>query len=415
MYKFLVFFSVVLFFSCSRDPLKTAVVESGLDHLHSGILIEDLHSGKVLFEKNAEQYFMPASNLKLVTFLVANRYLKEKTPAFIYQESADSLFFWGAGDPSFLHPSFKNQALVNFLQSKNQVLVFSEEQALKPLGDGWAWDDYTDYYSAEISSLPMYGNVVGFTKENDQWLVSPGYFRNLTYYTDENRSVRDRNENRFYVQQKMKSFQSPFITSPELVTQMLVGSVKKTINYEQRYIPNNAQIVYETPLDSLLKPLMYYSDNFIAEQLLVQMGTQMKRSQKVQQVIADIQKDAKESFIKDIKWVDGSGLSRYNLMRPKDLVGVLKAIFSEFSEERWKALLPKAGNSGTLKNIQMNNAQLQIWAKSGSFSNTYNLSGFARTPKGRWVAFSVLTNLSNQSVSDSKKQVVAFLNQLEKL
>mgnify|MGYP000355461602 CR=1 FL=1 len=415
MYKYWGLVVAVLLISCSRVQLKKAVKGAGLDHIHSGILVEDLQSGKVLFEKNSEQYFMPASNMKLLTFLVANRYLKEKTPAFAYKETADSLFFWGAGDPSFLHPDFKNLQLIDFLQSKNQVLVYAEEQSLKPLGDGWAWDDYPDYYSAEVSTLPMYGNLVSFTKDKENWIVSPGFFRNSTYYTEENRIVRDRNENRFYINPKMRSFNSPFITSPELTTQMLVGLVKKTINYEQKYIPNNAEIVLSTPLDSLLKPLMHHSDNMIAEQLLVQIGTSMKRSQKVDAVISTIQKDADESFIKDIKWVDGSGLSRYNLMRPQDLVGILKAIHKEFSEDRWKALLPQAGKTGTLKNIEIKNPELLIYAKSGSFANTYNLSGFARTPKGKWLAFSVMSNLANQSVSDSKKQIVEFLNQLSTL
>ncbi|MEY4384258.1 MAG: hypothetical protein RI995_1800 [Bacteroidota bacterium] len=401
--------------SCTRMQLNKAVVASGLDEIHAGIQIEELGSRKVIFSKNAEHFFMPASNMKLLTFLVANRYLKEKTPAFAYQETADSLFFWGTGDASFLHPDFKNNRLVEFLKSKDKPLVFAEEQALKPLGEGWAWDDYSDYYSAEISTLPMYGNVVSFSKDKENWLVSPGFFKNLTYYTDEKRPVRDHNENRFYINPKMKSFQSPYITSPELSTQMLAGLAKKSISFEQRVMPNRAEIVLETPLDSLLKPLMYHSDNMIAEQLLVQIGSVMRRSQKIDSVITTIQRDSDDSFIKQIKWVDGSGLSRYNLMRPVDLVGILHAIHQEVPENRWMSLLPQAGKTGTLRNIQLINSELLVWAKSGSFANTYNLSGFARTPKGKWLAFSILSNLANQSVAASKAQVVQFLNQLSAL
>ncbi len=412
MYKYLSFLGLVLLLSCSSARLNKAIKNSRLDQIHTGIMIEDLNTGKVLYAKNENQFFMPASNMKLLTFLLANRHLKDKTPAFIYQEKNDSLFFWGAGDPSFLHPNFNNQKLIEFLKSSKKELIYAEEKALPPLGMGWAWDDYTDYYSAEISSLPMYGNVVSFTKDQENWTVAPGFFRNSTYFTEEIRPVRDRNENRFFINKKLKSYQSPFLTSPELVTHMLVGLVNKTINYEQRAIPNDAQMIFETPLDSLLRPLMYHSDNMIAEQLLVQMGSQLKISQNPSDVIQSLQTGSKESFLKEIKWVDGSGLSRYNLMRPKDLSGILKAIYAEMPANRWQALLPQAGKSGTLKNITINNSDLKIWAKSGSFANTYNLSGLAKTPKGKCLAFSFMTNLANQSVSESKSQIVQFLNQL---
>ena len=164
MFRFVVLISIGLFFSCSGVRMNKTVRQTGLAQIHSGIMIEDLQTGKVLYEKNAGQFFMPASNLKLLTFLLANRYLKDKTPAFIYQEKADTLYFWGAGDPSFLHPKFSNQQLIDFLQLKNQVLVYCEEQPMKPLGNGWSWDDYPDNYSAEIATLPMYGNLVNFSK-----------------------------------------------------------------------------------------------------------------------------------------------------------------------------------------------------------------------------------------------------------
>lgn len=413
IYKYLVVLVSVLFFSCSSVRMKKSVREAGLDQVHTGgIMIEDLQTGKVLLEKNVNQFFMPASNLKLLTFLVANRYLKEKTPAFVYQEKADTLFFWGAGDPSFLHPKYSNQQLIDFLQTKNQVLIYSEEQSLKPLGNGWAWDDYPDNYSAEISTLPMFGNLASFSKTENTWTVSPTHFSNALIFTDKNVVARDRNENRFYINPSKKSFQTPFITSATLTTELLSGMLNKPIQFVAKPVPSTASIAYVTPLDSLLKPMMYFSDNMIAEQLLVQIGTERKQSQLVESVIANMQEESKEAFVKDIKWVDGSGLSRYNLMRPKDLVGVLKAIYQEMPAQRWQALLPEAGKTGTLKNMTLNHPNLSIWAKSGSFSNTYNLSGFAKTPKGKWVAFSIMSNLANQSISKSKAQIIQLLNQL---
>ena len=51
--------------SCQSSHLQIAFNESSLAQRASGVMIKDLSTGKVLFEKNADQYFMPASNMKL--------------------------------------------------------------------------------------------------------------------------------------------------------------------------------------------------------------------------------------------------------------------------------------------------------------------------------------------------------------
>ena len=48
-------------------------------------------------------------------------------------------------------------------------------------------------------------------------------------------------------------------------------------------------------------------------------------------------------------WVDGSGLSRFNLFSPRDFVSVLIKLKNEFGMDRMKKILP-TGGSGTLKN-----------------------------------------------------------------
>jgi len=52
---------------------------------------------------------------------------------------------------------------------------------------------------------------------------------------------------------------------------------------------------------------------------------------------------------------------------------------------------------------------VRIWAKSGSFGNTYDLSGYYLTKEGKTLAFSVLSNLGNTSVKEIKQSVLEFL------
>lgn len=403
---------VGLLSACTGVQLNKAVRSSKLDQIHSGIVIADLESGKLLYQKEANSYFMPASNMKLFTFWLANRTLKDKTPAYFYQETADTIFVWGAGDPSLLHPDFNNKQLLAYLKDKNKVLVYAEAQGPKPLGAGWAWDDYTDYYSAEISAMPLYGNVVNFKRKGNDWNISPNLFASTTQITTEKMASRDRNSNEFRLSNTMKDFQGPFITSPETTSKLLSAELNKAVLVQQKARVAAANLVVETPLDSLLKPMMYFSDNMIAEQLILQMAAERNWVLDTEVAIGNLQKEAKEDFLRQVKWVDGSGLSRYNLVRPLDLVAVIQGIYQEMPAQRWQSLLPEAGKSGTLKNVKLENPNLRIWAKSGSFSNTYNLSGIVVTPKGKKLAFAVLTNLANQPVSVSKSAVIQFLNQL---
>jgi D-alanyl-D-alanine carboxypeptidase/D-alanyl-D-alanine-endopeptidase (penicillin-binding protein 4) len=81
----------------------------------------------------------------------------------------------------------------------------------------------------------------------------------------------------------------------------------------------------------------------------------------------------------------------------------------EVAPERLHALLPEANKTGTMRNVQDINPGVRIWAKSGSFGNTYDLSGYYQTKDGKTLAFSVLSNLGNTSVREIKRSVVEFL------
>jgi D-alanyl-D-alanine carboxypeptidase/D-alanyl-D-alanine-endopeptidase (penicillin-binding protein 4) len=123
----------------------------------------------------------------------------------------------------------------------------------------------------------------------------------------------------------------------------------------------------------------------------------------------NLKKEPGNEFLKDIRWVDGSGLSRYNLFRPKDLIYILEALAKEVAPDRLHALLPEASKTGTLRNIQDLNEGVHIWAKSGSYGNTYDLSGYYVTKSGKTLAFSVMSNLGNSPVKEIKQSVVEFL------
>jgi D-alanyl-D-alanine carboxypeptidase/D-alanyl-D-alanine-endopeptidase (penicillin-binding protein 4) len=54
-------------------------------------------------------------------------------------------------------------------------------------------------------------------------------------------------------------------------------------------------------------------------------------------------------------------------------------------ESIWKNHFPQVGKEGTLKQM-FDQEPLQIYAKSGSMSGVYNLSGFLYTKKRKFIA-----------------------------
>jgi D-alanyl-D-alanine carboxypeptidase/D-alanyl-D-alanine-endopeptidase (penicillin-binding protein 4) len=410
--KNLAFLFLFALAGCQSSHLQIAFNESSLAQRASGVMIKDLSTGKVLFEKNADHYFMPASNMKLLTFLEANRILGSQIPSFKYRETKDTLFFWGTGDISNLHPSIKNAALHDFLSASSKVLVYGSP--LKPIpvmGSGWAWDDYNDHYSAEISDMPLYANLVNFSASEKRWKILPDAFEAVSKTGSTLEVRRNRLKNQFELPvlqtEKYGSQDVPFITSPDMTAFLLTDTLHKSVETMPLAVHPDARIFYAGKMDSLYLPMLHESDNAVAEQLLVMIAAE--KGWDPTQVIENLKKEPGNEFLRDIRWVDGSGLSRYNLIRPKDFIHILELLAKEVAPDRLYTLLPEASKTGTMRNVQDLNPGVRMWAKSGSYGNTYDLSGYYLTKDGKTLAFSVLSNLGNASVRDIKKSVVEFL------
>ncbi len=402
---------LALFSSCTPLRVKKAFHSSALTKQFSGVFIEEVATGKAIFTHNADQYFMPASNMKLATMLLAKRNLPDSIPAFKYLETADTLYFWGTGDPSLMHPKLRGNALLKKLQASNKVLVYADDESLvKAMGNGWAWDDYHDDYSAEISLMPLYNNQISVQKKAGVWQISPKLFSQDTRVTKQKEVMRGRNSNHLdlpdttaYAKQAI-----PFITSVDLTARLLADTLKKPILAQKHPIPAAAIIHYDGLLDSLIRPMMYTSDNQIAEQLLYLIAAKRGWSGPTSRIIEQLKKE--NSVVADLRWVDGSGLSRYNLVRPTDMIQILRELQNEVPMETLQVLLPQAGQSGTMRNVKLHPGT--AWAKSGSFGNTYDLSGFYQDAQGKMYRFSIFANLANRSVAAIKADVINLLNAL---
>ena len=95
----------------------------------------------------------------------------------------------------------------------------------------------------------------------------------------------------------------------------------------------------------------------------------------------------------DAVLVDGSGLSRQNLVSPRAVVQMLAYAAQQPWGDSFRSTLPIAGEDGTLEDrLKGTAAAGRIHAKTGSLEHVRGISGYATTLHGENLVFSIFTN-----------------------
>lgn len=391
--------------------LNTSLNSSFYDNQFTGLMVYNPRTKDTVFNYNAERYFTPASNTKIMTLFTALQYLPEKIPAFKYAVHQDTLIVRGTGDPSFLHPYFKDSSALNFLQQYKAIKLVTDTYANEKFGPGWAWEDYDTYYSPERSAFPMYGNVVSIAN-TDSLTTYPRFLKSQTAYSLKNKR-RDFNANNFHYNIKRKdTIEVPFVLDTVMVKALWNNLLPGKVALVDSATVITDQIFYSIPSDSLYKRMMQVSDNFLAEQILVLASSTVSDTLNTD----TIRKAILENQLKDLKqkpkWVDGSGLSRYNLFTPLSLVQVLDKLYTEIPRERLFNFFAVGGESGTLKNWYAGTNGPYVYAKTGTVNNVHTLSGYLLTKSGEVLIFSFMNNSYTTSTNKIKEHMQAMLEYL---
>ena len=414
---------VVVFFlsACSPSAYLKKEISRTEERLqdHMGFMLYDPVSQKTLVEHKSSRYFTPASNTKIFTLYAGLKLLGDSVPAIRYQISQDSLIFWGMGDPSLLYKNvFQNDRVLSFLRNTNQSLFFSESNfQTDRLGSGWAWDDYNYDYSSERSSLPLYGNLLSVSEnKTGELTVTPTYFFDLvvnsTNKKEESEVIRDVGSNQltFFVGgQKIKdTVDIPFHVDEKLFVKLLSDTLDRTVTEIRKTLPKDALLLRSTPIDSLYRVMMQDSDNFIAEQILLMSAAMLSDTLKPEIAIDYMKKNFLADSPDELVWVDGSGLSRFNLFTPRSIVKLWEKINNKVPRERLFKLLAVGGMSGTLKNSYKAEVPY-IYGKTGTLSNNHSLSGFILTKKGKTLIFSCMSANFVKPTSEVRKSMEQIL------
>jgi len=436
-----------------------------------GILIQPLSSTTTLYSRDAQKYFIPASNAKLLTTAAALQKLGAdfRIKTSVYSGENGSLYVAGRGDPSIAEAQLKSlaqQLKQRGISQVNQLIgddSYFQGSAVNP---NWEWEDAQAGYGAPINSLIFNQNAIDLLlspqalgqplkvtfaepKLANQWQLqnnSVTVAQNESEFIEIGREF-DRPIIRVSGQLKvgaepesayvavvnpannfLQYFQQALAAEGIPVKQALVASASRNLNQE-------LATVESPPLAELVRETNRVSNNLYAEVLLRLLGKVTDKMPLPQTLTGKMpvpQEDTGEMGLKELKTVltqlgvnpnsyrlaDGSGLSRHNLITPEALVQTLRLMANSPAASIYRQSLPIPGEKGTLKNrFNVTPSRVNLQAKTGTMSGVSALSGYIEVPNYEPLVFSIIVNQSDLSTAKMRSatdEIVLLLNRLRR-
>jgi len=417
-----------------------------------GVVIQSLKNGEYFYKRNEDKFFVPASNLKLFTtagsLLLLGPDYRFSTNILLkgYQSGSTiygDLVIQGRGDPTISGRFYNNDINLVFDTWIDSLLelgvtnikgnIVGDDNLFDDigLGNGWAWDYETDWYAAQSSAISYNDNCVDikiyYDHKYDSVIVSSKpELRNIVILNNVKPAVgsektnieviRERGTNVINVSGKFRKDTDTLITyaTVQNPTQFAMLVLKNRLenrgirvngyavdidDYERAIDYNDLDLLfvsYSEKLNEIIKVVNKGSQNFFAEQLLKTIGLEKlgfgsvtNGVTAVKEIFADIGLNPD-----NIIMVDGSGLSHLNMVTPRQVVELLKYMYSNKKVYAdYYNSLPIAGIDGTLgKRMKNTTAEKVVGAKTGFISYVRSLSGYAVTGDNEPIAFSMIAN-----------------------
>lgn len=136
-------------------------------------------------------------------------------------------------------------------------------------------------------------------------------------------------------------------------------------------------------MGELLKVSLKESDNLYADCFFRKLGSSWERSS---EIVGEFLKEKVGIDPEEVRIVDGSGLSRYNLMTPHQMVEVLKVMHGN---RVFREALSVAGVDGTLKKRMKD---LLVSGKTGGMTGVCSLCGYLMSRDEGELVFTIFVN-----------------------
>ena len=427
--KFCILVSLLLLPSTNAASIDKAISDSGINRSAVAISVRDAQNGNVLYQLNEKHPMIPASTLKLITYSAAVDTLGEDFvfSTELYKNINNEVYLKLGADPFLSTHDLKKMMETAISKKVTAPKKFHIDDFIldsENWGEGWQWDDDLNPLMPKFDSYNLDKNLLTLIIEPTIQDAPAQIYLSSFYPMTFVNLVTTGTEND--VELTRKNFISPDVITAE-------GSVKKRFTID--FPCNNPKRYFKIRLEEILRDehLEYYgefqqsrlpsqniylidktehklqlatdailkqSNNFVAETLLKIAGGKF-----VNDIgsVANANKMLNTYFEKnnlnasDIRIVDGSGVSKNNLMTA-DFMSAFLAKVKDNTNLYDNLPTP---SEGTLKN-RMLYFKDNLKAKTGTVSNVSALAGYIKTQKGKLVAFDIMINDSKSSCSDKK-------------
>ena len=405
--------AIILFLLCSNvySQISSKKIDrwvSKNENLKSSVVsiaIKQLNKDKKISGVRFNTSMTPASNIKILTIL-GSLISGDTIPSIKYKITNDTLRISPTGYPFIAHPKYDDEDLESFIKRFNHIVYHKPNIDLNKYGPAWAWDDFKYYFQAERSEMPLYGNVIQIVKElNDSIKVIPDIFKVYMNFYQEEKVSRDNKENNFLINPSLikagDTIYYPFVTSRKNTMNLLETFFKTSVSYNNDEL-TNYKIWNSNIKEDLYSAVLKDSDNLISESLAANISFRANDTISTDKGLKIILNSLDDN---EIQLYDGSGLSRYNLIKPSSLVLALEKIYQHYGFERIRKIFPN--------NYIITEAEDFVWGKTGTLKNNHNYSGYIITDKGRQYIFSIMINHFTDDLDIIKEAISDFLKYIK--
>jgi D-alanyl-D-alanine carboxypeptidase/D-alanyl-D-alanine-endopeptidase (penicillin-binding protein 4) len=400
---------------------------------HVGVYAIDARSGTVLFDRNASDEFQPASTLKLLVGSVA---LEKLGPTYRFttklERTGDALVLRAGGDPLLGSSDLAAAALAvraSGMTSASGIDIDASHYDTPPYPEGWVWDDFSYDYAAPLSAAAVDENVIGYSvlpgaKIGDPVQISagrafvepqarcPGLVDRAVTAASGDASTIDTLTlapgctaivgalplGRVQPASIDVAVAEPVANVRGILRSELMdparGFVLRDDAPRAEAMPVAGRLLWQhqsDPLGTFLGPAFWIpSDNFVAEQLLCEVGFVAGGAPGSTGRGLDVERAwlaANGIDSATTTLADGSGLSQYDRITPRDLVAILQHDWNGPNRDLVLDSLPIGGARGTIEGIAGTPAAGRVFAKTGSMSHVRGLAGYLATQRHGTVTF----------------------------
>lgn len=353
--------------------------------------------GKVVAARFEDTRLVPASNQKILTALFASKTLgMDFRPRTRFWREKDRLIVDCPGDPTITRQDLIDVRKKLGVPDDSAIYV---RQAYAPhIPPSWEYDDLPNRYAAPITALSFdRGGFEVWAERGKLRQLDPAYKITLRHLPDEGtaRVEYDPQKRLAIVRGQLpvsaRMIEAFAVPDPDVVAaRFLGGTIVHTSTVPERE-PDHT-IVGPT-LREILKDCLERSDNNLAEHLLLMSATREKGLG-----TAEYAEAAKrmQTFLEDVvglqpgsvRPIDGSGMSRQNLVTPRAVCQALAWAYKQDWRDDFLMALAEPGE-GTLASRLSSSTFV---GKTGTLSAVICLSGYVKTKSGQTLAVSLLFN-----------------------